>query len=183
MLLKGNIAPEGTFVKKSAVPKELLHFRGKARVFYDVLEAIETLERDEIEPNTAVFVLMQGPKGGPGSAYQFATRLKGSAKLGNNCCTITDGRLSGAAAGACFGYLSPEAGLRGPVVAVRDGDIVEYDIEERWIRVELSDEEIEKRRQEFELNLKIPRGFMGIYKQTVGSILKGAVMSGDNVTR
>lgn len=128
ILVKGNIAPEGAFIKKSAVPRELWRFRGKARVFFSVMEAIEALEHDEIQENTAVFVLMQGPKGGPGSAYQFATRLKGS-KLGNSCCTITDGRLSGAAAGACFGYLSPEAGLRGPVLAVRDGDIVEYDIE------------------------------------------------------
>ena len=181
VLVKGNIAPEGAFIKKSAVPKELWKFRGTARVFYSVMEAIEALEHDEIQPNTAVFVLMQGPKGGPGSAYQFATRLKGS-PLGNSCCTITDGRLSGAAAGACFGYLSPEAGLRGPVVAVRDGDTVEYDIEQRYLRVELSDEEIQRRVAEFQLNLTIPKGFMGIYKQTVGSILKGAVMSGENIT-
>ena len=146
------------------------------------MSAIEALEHDELEPNTAVFVLMQGPKGGPGSAYQFATRLKGS-PLGNSCCTITDGRLSGAAAGACFAYLSPEAGLRGPVVAVRDGDIIEYDIEQHYLNVVLSDEEIQKRAAEFELNITSPRGFMGIYKQTVGSILKGAVMSGNNVVR
>ena len=181
VLVKGNIAPEGAFIKKSAVPGELWRFRGKARVFYTVMSAIEALENDEIEPHTAVFVLMQGPKGGPGSAYQFATRLKGSA-LGATCCTITDGRLSGAAAGACFGYLSPEAGLRGPVVAVRDGDIVEYDIEKRYLRVELSDEEISRRIREFDLKVDMPKGFMGIYKQTVGSILKGAVMSAENVT-
>ena len=182
ILVKGNIAPEGAFIKKSAVPRELWRFRGKARVFFSVMEAIEALEHDEIQENTAVFVLMQGPKGGPGSAYQFATRLKGS-KLGNSCCTITDGRLSGAAAGACFGYLSPEAGLRGPVLAVRDGDIVEYDIEQRFLRVELPDEEIRRRVEAFDLKIDIPKGFMGIYKQTVGSILKGAVMSGKNVIK
>ena len=180
ILVRGNIAPEGAFIKKSAVPKELWKFRGRARVFYSVMAAIEALEHDEIQENTAVFVLMQGPKGGPGSAYQFATRLKGS-KLGTSCCTITDGRLSGAAAGACFGYLSPEAGLRGPVLAVQDGDIVEYDIEERYLRVELTDEEIQRRTASFDLKLDIPKGFMGIYKQTVGSILRGAVMSGENV--
>ena len=182
VLVKGNIAPEGAFIKKSAVPRELWHFRGKARVFYTVMSAIEALAKDEIQPHTAVFVLMQGPKGGPGSAYQFATRLKGSA-LGSTCCTITDGRLSGAAAGACFGYLSPEAGLCGPVAAVRDGDVVEYDIEERYLRVELPDGEIRRRMQEFTPDIRLPKGFMGIYKQTVGSILKGAVMSGENAGR
>ncbi len=181
VLLKGNIAPEGTFIKLSAVPPELHTFSGIARVFYSTMDAINALERDEIKEHTAVFVLMQGPKGGPGSAYQFATRLKGST-LGNTCCTITDGRLSGAAAGACFGYLSPEAGLRGPVVAVRDGDIVEYDIGKRTINVLLPDGEIARRTAEFELKLPKRKGFMGIYQQTVGSILKGAVMSGDNIS-
>ena len=180
ILVKGNIAPDGAFIKKSAVPRELWHFKGTAKVFYSVSEAIQALENGQIQPNTAVFVLMQGPKGGPGSAYQFATRLKGSS-LGSSCCTITDGRLSGAAAGACFGYLSPEAGLRGPVLAVRDGDTVEYDIEQRYLRVELTDEQIAQRLEQSELKLDIPKGFMGIYKQTVGSILKGAVMSGRNV--
>lgn len=178
-VVRGNIAPQGAFIKRSAVPKNLWKFRGKAKVFYSVMAAIEALEKDMIEPNTAVFVLMQGPKGGPGSAYQFATRLKGSS-LGSSCCTITDGRLSGAAAGACFGYLSPEAGLRGPVLAVRDGDIVEYDIEKHELNVELSDAEIEKRCREFDLKIEIPKGYMGIYKATVGSILKGAVLNGNN---
>lgn len=74
-------------------------------------------------------------------------------------------------------------GSRGPVLAVRDGDIVEYDIEQRFLRVELPDEEIRRRVEAFDLKIDIPKGFMGIYKQTVGSILKGAVMSGKNVIK
>ena len=178
-VVRGNIAPQGAFIKRSAVPKSLWKFHGKAKVFYSVSDAIDALEHDQIEPQTAVFVLMQGPKGGPGSAYQFATRLKGS-ELGKSCCTITDGRLSGAAAGACFGYLSPEAGLRGPVLAVQDGDIVEYDIEKHELNVQLSDEEIAKRCEAFDLKIDIPKGYLGIYKATVGSILKGAVLNGNN---
>jgi dihydroxy-acid dehydratase len=93
--------------------------------------------------------------------------------------TITDGRLSGAASGACFGYASPEAALKGPLCAVRDGDIISYDIEKRQLNVELSAEELQKRIEETEIKLPREKGYLGIYQKCVGSILKGGVLSGD----
>jgi dihydroxy-acid dehydratase len=123
-------------------------------------------------------IIYQGLKGGPGTAYNFTTALKGSS-LKDDVITITDGRLSGAASGACFGYASPEAALKGPLCAVRDGDVIAYDIEKRELNVELSDAEIEKRIQETEVQLSKRKGYLGIYQKCVGSILKGGVLRGD----
>ena len=105
--------------------------------------------------------------------------MKGS-HLKDDVVTITDGRLSGAAAGACFGYASPEAALRGPLCAVKDGDWVNYDIEKRELNIELSDEELQQRMAAAELKLQPKTGWLSIYQRTVGSILKGATLVEDN---
>lgn len=178
ILCKGNLVPEGAFIKQGAVPKKLHKFRGSARVFKDPEIAIEALRRGDIKAGDAVLIIYQGLKGGPGTAYNFTTALKGSS-LKDDVITITDGRLSGAASGACFGYASPEAALKGPLCAVRDGDVIAYDIEKRELNVELSDAEIEKRIQETEVQLSKRKGYLGIYQKCVGSILKGGVLRGD----
>lgn len=178
ILCKGNLVPEGAFIKQGAVPKKLHKFRGTARVFHDPDVAIEALRRGDIHAGDAVLIIYQGLKGGPSTAYPFTTALKGSS-LKDDVITITDGRLSGAASGACFGYASPEAALRGPLCGVRDGDIITYDIEKRELNVELTHEEIEKRIEEAEIVLRPKKGYLGIYQKCVGSILKGGVLSGD----
>ena len=178
ILCKGNLVPEGAFIKQSAVPKKLHTFRGSARVFHDPDEAIEALRRGDIKAGDAVLIIFQGLKGGPSTAYPFTTALKGSA-LKDDVITITDGRLSGAASGACFGYASPEAALKGPLCGVRDGDIITYDIEKRELKVELSEMELKKRIEETEIVLPRRKGYLGIYQKCVGSILKGGVLRGD----
>ena len=179
ILCKGNLVPEGAFIKQSAVPKKLLKFRGKAKVYYDPDDAIKALRTGEIKKGDVVFIIFQGVKAGPNSAYSFTTALKGS-HLKDDVVTITDGRLSGAASGACFGYASPEAALRGPLCAVKEGDVICYDIEKRELNIELNEEELEKRIIEAELFIKPKKGYLGIYQKCVGSILKGAVLKGDS---
>ena len=92
---------------------------------------------------------------------------------------VTDGRFSGATEGACIGYVSPEAALRGPLLAIKDGDIIEYDIPARRISVKLTPEEMQERLENAELNVKYRKGWLGIYQRTVGSLAKGAVLSGE----
>ncbi|MGI6789850.1 dihydroxy-acid dehydratase [Aminivibrio sp.] len=179
ILCKGNLVPEGAFIKQGAVPKKLHKFRGPAKVFNNPDLAIEALRKGQIHAGDAVLIIFQGLKGGPATAYTFTTALKGSS-LKDDVITITDGRLSGAASGACFGYASPEAALKGPLCAVRDGDMISYDIEKRVLNVELTESEIEKRIQETQIELPKKKGYLGIYQKCVGSILKGGVLSGDS---
>ena len=171
--------PQGAFIKQSAVPQKLHKFRGTAKVFHDPDDAIEALRDGRIQAGNVVFIIYQGVKAGPHTSYNFTTALKGS-HLKDDVATVTDGRLSGAASGACFGYASPEAALRGPLCAVRDGDWVNYDIEKRELNIELSDEELEKRMAEAELKLAPKTGWLSIYQRCVGSILKGATLIEDH---
>ena len=179
ILCRGNLVPQGAFIKQSAVPPQLHQFRGQARVFHDQDKAIEALRNGEIKPGTVVCIVFQGVKAGPQTSYAFTTALKGS-HLMNEVATITDGRLSGAACGACFGYASPEAALRGPLCAVRDGDWINYDIAKRELNIELSEEELEKRMAEADLKIAPKTGWLSVYQRCVGSILKGATLIEDN---
>ena len=179
ILCKGNLVPQGAFIKQSAVPAKLHKFRGTAKVFYDQDDAIAALRDGRIEAGNVVFIIYQGAKAGPHTSYAFTTALKGS-HLKDDVATVTDGRLSGAASGACFGYASPEAALRGPLCAVQDGDWVNYDIEKRELNIELSDEELQKRMAAAELRLQPKTGWLSIYQRCVGSILKGATLIEDN---
>ena len=179
ILCKGNLVPQGAFIKQSAVPEKLHKFRGTAKVFDDPDDAIAALRDGRIQAGNVVVIIYQGVKAGPHSSYAFTTALKGS-HLKDDVATITDGRLSGAASGACFGYASPEAALRGPLCAVKDGDWINYDIEKRELNIELSDEELEKRMAEAELKLQPKTGWLSIYQRCVGSILKGATLIEDN---
>lgn len=178
-VLKGNLAPEGALVKQSAVPGCMLSFRGTARVFESNEEACKALQDEQIKPGDVVVIRMCGACGGPGviTTFPFTSALAGS-KLKDKVALVTDGRFSGATEGACIGYVSPEAALNGPLLAIRDGDIIEYDIPNRRIDVLLSTDEIESRLKNKKLTLKYEKGWLGIYQKTVGSLAKGAVMAG-----
>ena len=179
ILCKGNLVPDGAFIKQSAVSEKLHKFRGTAKVFTELGDAISALRDGRIQAGNVVLIIYQGVKAGPQTAYDFTTALKGSA-LKDDVVTITDGRLSGAASGACFGYASPEAALRGPLCAVKDGDWINYDIGKRELNIELSDEELEKRMACAELKLQPKTGWLSVYQRTVGSILKGATLIENN---
>jgi dihydroxy-acid dehydratase len=175
-LCKGNLVPEGAFIKLSAVPEALRGtFRGRARVFHNVYDATAALRDGRIQAGDAVLIIYQGVKAGPETAYNFTTELKGS-PLKDKVIAITDGRLSGAASGACFSYASPEAALRGPLCGVKDGDIIKYDLPNRKLEVELSDEELARRMEQAELVLHPKKGYLSVYQHCVGSVLKGAVL-------
>ncbi|MDA8228072.1 MAG: dihydroxy-acid dehydratase, partial [Desulfitobacterium hafniense] len=178
-VLRGNIAPDGALVKQSAVPPNLMQFRGPAKVYHSNETAIEALRSGEIKAGDAVIIIFQGAKGGPGvvSTFPFTSELAGS-ELWDSVVLITDGRFSGATEGACIGYVSPEAALYGPILGIRNGDIVEYDIPSRKLDVELEPEVIEQRLKEAEVKIEIKRGYLGVYQSTVRSVLKGAVLSG-----
>ena len=181
VLCKGTLAPGGAIVKRSAAPENMLSFRGPAKVFDDCDKAIAALYDGTIQAGDIVVIRYQGVKAGPATAYPFVTALKGS-KLKDRVAMITDGRTSGAAAGACFQYVSPEAALRGPLCAVQDGDIISYDINQQKLDVELPADELEKRIREAVIPLKIKKGFLGIYQRCVGPFMKGAVLRGEAET-
>ncbi len=176
-ILKGNIAPEGCAAKQSTFPRNMLKFRGPAKVFYSSYDACVALREGRIQAGDAVVISMMGAKAGPGmlSAYGFTSELAGTS-LWDKVCLITDGRFSGAAKGAITGYCSPEAGLGGPICAVRDGDIISYDVEARTINVELTDEQIQERIASFDRKVEIMDGFMGMYQKSVTSLKTGAVL-------
>ena len=157
----------------------MLKFRGPAKVFFNNEDAIDGLYNGRIVEGDFVVILHQGAKGGPAmtSVYPFTSALAGS-KLAGKCAMVSDGRFSGAAAGAIIGYASPEAALRGPICAVRDGDMISYDIETREIHAEIDDEELARRIEEFDKEVVWYEGCMGLYQSWVGSLAKGAVLSG-----
>lgn len=176
VLCKGNLVPEGAFIKYSAVPEVLRGtFRGKAKVFHNVYDATNALRDGRIEAGDAVLIIYQGVKAGPETAYNFTSELKGS-PLKDKVIAITDGRLSGAASGACFSYASPEAALRGPLCGIKDGDVIVMDLPNRRLDVELSEEELAERVAGAELVLHPKKGYLSVYQHCVGSVLKGAVL-------
>ena len=176
VLVKGTLAPEGAFIKQSAVPECLMKHTGPAKCFNSRDEAIEALRRGEIQSGDVCIVRYIGFKAGPDTAYHFAAALAGS-PIGMNCATITDGRLSGAVYGAAFQYCTPEAAALGPLTIVQDGDMIDYDIEAGRLDLMVPQEEIEHRLKEFKLELPQKSGWLGIYQRCVSSVMKGAVLT------
>lgn len=180
-VLRGNLAKEGAVVKKSAVPQALMSMRGPTRVYNSSADALAGLHDGTIQAGDIVVIRMQGAKGGPGvvTTFGFTSELAGST-LSDKVALVTDGRFSGATEGACIGYVSPEAAALGTLLVVEDGDIIYYDIDKRILSLEVADEVIEERLRRAELNLRYEKGWMGIYQKTVGSILKGGILSAEN---
>jgi len=177
-LLKGNLVPDGCYVKQSAVPDCLMKMRGKARVFNNMPSAMKALRAHDIEAGSIVVIRYLGPKASYDSAYWFTSALKGS-DVADSVATITDGCLSGAAQGASFQFAAPEAALNSPLAAVRDGDIIEYDIAARTMHVELSDEQIAQRISELKGDeYPVFSGYLGLYQRNCNSVAQGAVLGG-----
>lgn len=177
-VLKGNLAPRGAVVKQTAVAKQMLRHRGPAKVFDSEDDAKEALLGSGIVPGDVVIIRHEGPKGGPGmrEMYTFQTILCGMG-LDASVALITDGRFSGWNRGPAIGHVSPEAADGGAIAAVRDGDMVSYDIQKRSIRLEVSEKEIRKRlKQRTAPAPKVTkRGFLtDVYVKLVDSVDKGA---------
>lgn len=148
-VLKGNIAPDGAIVKTAGVPEHQWVFSGPAKIAESQDEAVEMILGGKIVAGDCVVVRYEGPKGGPGMQEMLypTSYLKGVG-LGPKCALITDGRFSGGSSGLSLGHISPEAASGGPIGLIRDGDIISINIPQRTINVEVSDEELARRRAE-----------------------------------
>lgn len=178
-VLKGNLAPEGSVVKRSAVAPEMMHHKGKARVFDCEEDALNAIYGGKINAGEVVVIRYEGPKGGPGMREMLnpTSAIMGSG-LGNCVALITDGRFSGATRGAAIGHVSPEAAVGGPIALIKEGDMIEIDISANTISVDVSDEEMAKRRAEWKPRTpRVNTGYLARYAKLVSSGCKGAVLS------
>ena len=179
VLLFGNLAPEGAVVKKAAVAPEMMVHRGPARVFDSEEEATKAIMGKKIKPGDVLVIRYEGPKGGPGMREMLTpTSLITGIGLEKDVALITDGRFSGATRGASIGHVSPEAAAKGPIAAVREGDIINIDITNHKLDVELTDKEIADRLSKLaKFQPRIKTGYLGRYIEKVTSASTGAVFS------
>ncbi len=176
-LLFGNLAPEGAVVKKAAVAPEMLIHRGPARVFNSEETATRAILDKKIKPGDVLVIRYEGPRGGPGMREMLTpTSLITGAGLDKEVALITDGRFSGATRGASIGHVSPEAAARGPIAAVREGDIISIDIPAHKLSVELTDKVIAGRLAKLPaFKPRIKSGYLRRYIEKVSSASTGAV--------
>ena len=177
IVLKGNLAPEGCVVKVAGY--ETKKHRGPARVFDSEEAAFAEVERGSLKPGDVVVIRYEGPKGGPGMREMLGvTAAIVGAGLGDSVALLTDGRFSGATRGLMAGHVAPEAAQGGPIAAVRDGDIVVFDLDARELRVELEADEIAARLRSWEPPApRYTTGVMAKYSRLVTSAAEGAVTS------
>ncbi|QNL97031.1 dihydroxy-acid dehydratase [Treponema sp. Marseille-Q4132] len=177
-VLFGNLAPDGTVVKRSACAKELMKHTGSARVFDDEKDAMAAVQKREIKPGDVVVIRYEGPKGGPGMREMLAvTAALAGQDLDKDVALITDGRFSGATRGASFGHCSPEAAVGGPIALVHEGDKITFDINAYTIKLEVSDEELQKRKAAWQApSPKATEGYLVRYAKLVSSADKGAIL-------
>lgn len=177
-VLFGNLAPDGTVVKRSACAKELMNHTGPARVFDDEADAMDAVQNHKIKSGDVVVIRYEGPKGGPGMREMLAvTAALAGQGLDKQVALITDGRFSGATRGASLGHCSPEAAVGGPIALVEDGDLITLDINNYKITLEVSDEELSRRRAAWKSpEPKVKGGYLARYARMVTSADKGAVL-------
>ena len=179
-VLKGNLAPDGGVVKRSAVLPEMLVHEGPARVFECEEEAQAAINAGKINPGDVVVIRYEGPKGGPGMREMLnpTSAIMGMG-LGNSVALITDGRFSGATRGACIGHVSPEAASGGVIGVVEEGDIISIDIPNNRLELKISDEELAQRMANFVPKKKPLSGYLKRYAALVSSGAKGAILNYD----
>jgi len=179
-ILFGNLAPDGSVVKSAAVASEMLVHRGPARVFNDEEEATAAIMKGEFKSGEVIVIRYEGPKGGPGMREMLAaTSLLSGMGMDKEVALITDGRFSGGTRGAAVGHVSPEAAEKGPIAALRDGDMININIPDHKLEVELSQKELEQRLAllpSFEPRIKT--GYLKRYSDKVSSASTGAVFAG-----
>ena len=172
------IAPDGTVVKRSACAKELMLHTGPARVFDSEEAAMAAVQKAEIKPGDVVVIRYEGPKGGPGMREMLAvTAALAGQGLDKQVALITDGRFSGATRGASLGHCSPEAAVGGPIGLVKEGDKITLDINNYKIHLDVSDDELARRRSEWKApEPKVKDGYLSRYAKLVSSADKGAIL-------
>lgn len=177
-VLTGNVAPDGSVVKRSAVVPEMMVHKGPARVFDCEEDAIAAIKGGKIVAGDVVVIRYEGPKGGPGMREMLnPTSAIAGMGLGSSVALITDGRFSGASRGASIGHVSPEAAVGGPIALIEEGDIINIDIPGLSINVEVSDEELAARKEKWQpREPKVKTGYLARYASMVTSGARGAIL-------
>ncbi len=177
-VLKGNLAPDGGVVKRSAVAEEMMVHEGPARVFDCEEDAIAAIKGGKIVDGDVVVIRYEGPKGGPGMREMLnPTSAIAGMGLGSTVALITDGRFSGASRGASIGHVSPEAAVGGPIALVEEGDIISINIPEMKLDIKVSDEEMAARRAKWQPRQpKVTTGYLARYASMVTSGNRGAIL-------
>ncbi|MCM8806088.1 MAG: dihydroxy-acid dehydratase [Candidatus Omnitrophica bacterium] len=176
-ILKGNLAPDGSVVKQSAVVSKMMVHKGPAKVFDSEEECLSAVLEGKIEKGDVVVIRYEGPRGGPGMREMLAVTSAISGRgLGEYVALLTDGRFSGGTRGACIGHISPEASAGGPIASVQNGDIIEIDIPQRKLNVHLSDSEIAQRLKKVKHPEKELSGVLARYRLLVQSASTGAIL-------
>ncbi len=177
-VLQGNLAPDGSVVKRSAVVEEMLVHEGPARVFECEEDASEAILSGKIKEGDVVVIRYEGPKGGPGMREMLnpTSQIAGMG-LGSSVALITDGRFSGASRGASIGHVSPEAAVGGPIALIEEGDMIQIDIPNNSLNVKVSDEEMTARKEKWQPKQpKVTTGYLARYASMVTSGDRGAVL-------
>ena len=177
-VLKGNLAPDGGVVKRSAVVEEMMVHEGPARVFDCEEDAIAAIKGGKIVEGDVVVIRYEGPKGGPGMREMLnPTSAIAGMGLGSSVALITDGRFSGASRGASIGHVSPEAAVGGPIALVQEGDIISINIPELKLEIKVSDEEMQARKAKWQpREPKVTTGYLARYAAMVTSGNRGAIL-------
>ena len=177
-VLKGNLAPDGSVVKRSAVVPEMMVHEGPARVFDCEEDAIVAIKGGKIVPGDVVVIRYEGPKGGPGMREMLnPTSAIAGMGLGSSVALITDGRFSGASRGASIGHVSPEAAVGGPIALVEEGDIIKIDINNTTITLDVPDDVLAQRKAAWKPRTpKVTTGYLARYAAMVTSGNRGAIL-------
>jgi len=175
-VLKGNLAPEGAIIKQSAVNPKMRHHKGAAKVFESEEEVKEALLSGNVKEGDILVIRYEGPKGSPGMReLSIPAAILVGMGLGESVAMITDGRYSGATRGPCIGHVCPEAIEGGPIAVVKNGDLIEIDIDNRKLELLITDQELKDRLKNWKPpEPKIKSGYLNTYRKIVGSAKYGA---------
>jgi len=175
-ILKGNLAPRGSVVKITAVDEDMRIHTGPAKVFDSEETCADAIFNGEIEEGDVIVIRYEGPKGGPGMREMLSPTSAISGMGIKSVALITDGRFSGGTRGPCIGHISPEAMLKGPIAALKDGDIIKINMITRKLDVELDESEIKKRLEDVKMPDKKVKGWLSRYQKLVSSADNGAIL-------
>lgn len=176
-VLKGNLAPQGSVVKQTAVSPKMLKHSGPARCFENEQLAVDAITAGQIAHGDVLVIRNEGPQGGPGMREMLtATAVLVGLGYAETVALVTDGRFSGATRGPCIGHVSPEASRNGPIAALQDGDMIDIDIAARTINVRLSEDEIVSRLAKLPLHAPTAGGYLSRYAKSVASAHQGAIL-------
>jgi dihydroxy-acid dehydratase len=177
-ILKGNLAPEGSVIKQTAVSEKMQKHTGPAKVYNSQEDSIAAMLNGEIKEGDVVVIRYEGPKGGPGMREMLAaTAILMGAGLGETTALVTDGRFSGCTHGPCVGHVAPEAAKGGAIALVKDGDLITIDIPNRSIELHVSEEELAERKKSWvPIPCKVNSKYLRRYSKDVESVWKGAIL-------